>query len=86
MIGYPTHSLSTLQPLVGYPSALLKRYKATVKPNCARILAACGRLITFASGLGIRSGQMHNEARYLMRGKKFLRQKIGSCLGSPMSV
>ena len=69
MLGYPKHSLSTLQPLVGYPSALLKCCRATVKESCARILTGRERLITFASGLGICSGQMHTEARYSVRGK-----------------
>ena len=69
MLGYHTHSLSTLQPPVAYPSALLKCCKATVKPNCARILAACGRLITFALGLRIHSEQVDMRVRYPGRGK-----------------
>ena len=72
MLGYPTCLLSTLQPIVGYPSALSKCCRATVRPRCARILAAPRRLITFDSGVGIFSGQMHTEARYLVNGKKIL--------------
>ena len=68
MLGYPTHSLSTLQPLVGYPSALLKCCRATVKHNYARILAARGRLITFASSAGFQSEQVHIGFKYPMRG------------------
>ena len=74
MLGNPTHSLSTLQPLVGYPSALLKCCRATMKGSCARILTARGRLITFASGLRIRSGYMHT-------GKIILGGKLGLVLG-----
>ena len=72
MLGYPKNSLSTLHPPVGYPNALLKCCKATVKPNCARILATCGRLITFALGLRIRSGQVYTEVRYPGMGKNVL--------------
>jgi hypothetical protein len=68
VLGYPTHSLSTLHPLVGYPSAILKCYRATVKANCARILTARGKPITFASGAGFHSRQVHTEVRYLVRG------------------
>ena len=39
-----------------------------MKEKCARILAACGRLITFAPGLRIRSEQVHTEVRYPVRG------------------
>ena len=40
-----------------------------MKPNCARILAACGNLITFALGLKICSGQVDMRVRYPGRGK-----------------
>ena len=43
-----------------------------MRPRCARILAALGRLITFDSRVGIRSGQMHTEARYPVSGKNLL--------------
>ena len=43
-----------------------------MKPNCTRILAAYGRLITFAPGLGIRSEQVHTEVRYPGRGENVL--------------
>ena len=76
-LGYPTHSLSTLQPLVGYPSTLLKCCRATVKGSCARILTARGRLITFASGHRICSRQMHTEARYPVRGENVLGGRSG---------
>ena len=72
MLGYPTHLLSTLHPTVGYPSTLSKCCTLTVRPRWARILATPGRLITFDSGVGIRSGQMHTEARYPMSGKNIL--------------
>ena len=72
MIGYPKNILSTLQPTVGYPSTLSKCYRATVRQGCTRILTGRGRLITFSSRLGIRSGWMHTEARYLVRGKNVL--------------
>ena len=81
MLGYPTHLLSTLHPPVGYPSALLKCYRATVKLNCARILASCGRLITFAPGLGICSGQVHTEFRYTGRGRNVLGIILGLVSG-----
>jgi hypothetical protein len=81
VIGYPTHSLSILQPPVGYPSALLKCCRATVKLNCARILATCGRLITFAPGLGICSRQMHTEVRYPGRVKNVLGERSGLVSG-----
>ena len=81
MLGYPTHSLSTLKPPVGYPSALLNCCRAIVKHNCARILAACGRLITFALGLRIHSGQVHTEVRYPVRGKSISGGRLGLVLG-----
>ena len=81
MLRYPTQILSTLQPAVGYPNALSKCYKATVRPRCARILAACGRLITIDSGLGIHSGRMHTESRYTMSGKHLLCRRLGLVSG-----
>ena len=78
---YPTHPLSTLQPTVGYPSALFKCCRATVRPRCVRILATHGRLITFDSSLGIHSSQMHTEARYPMNGKNLLREIPGLVSG-----
>ena len=39
-IGYPTHSLSTLQPPVGYPSSLLKCCRPIVRGSCARFLTS----------------------------------------------
>ena len=81
MLGYLTHSLSTIKPLVGYPSALLKCCRATVKGSCARILTARGRLITFSSGLRIHSGKMHTEARYPVREKNFLGGRSGLVSG-----
>ena len=68
MLGYPMHSLSTLNPPIGYPHVLLKCCKATVKANYARILTARGRLINFASSVGFQSEQVHTKARYLVRG------------------
>jgi hypothetical protein len=52
-----------------------------VRPRCARILAARGRLITFDSGVGIRSDQMHAEARYPVSGKNFLGGILGLIIG-----
>ena len=69
MLGYPTHTLSSLKPHVGYPSALLKCCKATVKEKCARFPRQRGRLINFAPGLRIRSGQVDMRVRYLGRGE-----------------
>ena len=43
-----------------------------MRPRCARILAAPGRLITFDSGVRISVGRMHIEARYLVSGKNIL--------------
>ena len=40
-----------------------------MRQRCARILAARRRLITFAPGLGICSGQVDMRVRYLGRGK-----------------
>jgi hypothetical protein len=68
VLGYPTHYLSTLWPPIGYPSALLKCCRATVKANCARILTARGRLIIFSLGVGFQSEQVHTEVRYPVRG------------------
>ena len=52
-----------------------------MKGSCARILTARGRLITFASGLGIRSRQVHTEARYPMSGKNILGIRSSLVLG-----
>jgi hypothetical protein len=52
-----------------------------VKLNYARILAAYGRLITFAPGLGIHSRQVHTEVRYPGRGKHFLGGRSGLVSG-----
>ena len=52
-----------------------------MRPRCARILAARGRLITFASGLGICSGHMHTKARYLGRRKLLSYGRSGLVLG-----
>ena len=81
MLGYPTPPLSTLQPLVGYPSALCKCCRLTVRPRCGRILADSGRLITFDSGVAICSGQMHAEARYPVSGKNLLGGRSGLVSG-----
>ena len=81
MLGYPTHSLSTLQHPLGYPSALLKCCRATMKHNCARVLAARGRLITFALGAGFQSRQVHTEVRYLVMRNFVLGGRLGLFLG-----
>ena len=81
MIGYPTKPPSTLQPFVGYPSALSKCCTLTVKPRCARILTDAGRWITFDSGVRICSGQMHTKARYLVIWKKLLCGRSGLVSG-----
>ena len=47
-----------------------------MKHGCARILTSRGRLITFASGLGIRSRQMHTKVRYPGRGKNVLGRRL----------
>jgi hypothetical protein len=52
-----------------------------VKEKCARILAARGRLITFASGFRIRSGQAHSEDIYPVRGKNLLGGRSGLVSG-----
>ena len=71
-LGYPTHSLSTLQPFVGYPSRLLKCCTATVREKCTRFPKLRGRLINFAPWLKICSGQIDMRVRYLGRGKNSL--------------
>ena len=77
MLGYPTHLLSTLQPIVGYPSTLSKCGRVTVSQRCTRILAACGRLITFTPGLRIHSKQVHTEVGYLVRSKNIFGRRYG---------
>jgi hypothetical protein len=52
-----------------------------MKGSCARILTGRGRLITFASGLRIRSGWMDTEERYPVRGKNSLGGRSGLVLG-----
>ena len=52
-----------------------------MRQRCVKILAARGRLIIFDSGLGIRSKQVHTEARYLVRGKNVLGEILGLELG-----
>ena len=81
MLGYPTHLLSTLQPPVGYPSTLLKCCKATMRLNYARILAACGRLMTFVVGLRICSGQVDMRVRYPGSGKNASGARLSLVLG-----
>ena len=81
MLWYPAHLISNLQPTVGYPSALSKCCSATVRPRCTRILPARGRLITFDSGLRIRSSQIHTKARYLLSGKNILGRRSGFVSG-----
>ena len=44
-------------------------------------MVARGRLIIFYSGLGIRSGQMHTEARCPMRGKNASGARLSLVLG-----
>ena len=44
------------------------------------ILTDAGRWITFDSGVGIYSGQMHTEARYPVSGKKLLGGRSGLVL------
>ena len=51
-----------------------------MRPRCARILAARGRLINFDSGLGIHSGQIHTEARYPVSGTNLLGRRSGLVL------
>ena len=48
-----------------------------MRPRCARILAAPGRLITFDSGVGIRSDRMNNEDRYPLSVKNILGRRSG---------
>ena len=72
MLGYHTLPPSTIQPSVGYPITLSPHCRLTVKPKCVRKLTDAGRWITFDSGVGICSDQMHTEARCLMSGKKLL--------------
>ena len=52
-----------------------------MKPRCARILTDAGRWITFDSGVGIYSGQMHTEDRYPVSGKKLLGGRLGLVSG-----
>ena len=52
-----------------------------MKGSCARILTGRGRLITFASGLGIRSEQMHTKDSYPVRGKNVLGRRLGLVSG-----
>ena len=81
MIGYPTLLLSMLHIPLVYPRVLLKCCRATVKEKCARILAACGRLITFAPGLRIHFGQLHTKVRYSMRGNSVSGRRSGLVSG-----
>ena len=81
MLGYPTLPPSTLQPSVGYPSALSPHCWLTVKGRCARKVTEAGRSITFDSGVGICSGRMHTEARYLGSGKNILGGRSGLVSG-----
>ena len=52
-----------------------------MKANCARILIARGRLITFASGAGIHSGKMDMVVRCLMIGNSILGARSGLVFG-----
>ena len=52
-----------------------------MKPNCARIPAAYGRLITFAPGLRILSETVHIEVRYHGMGKDVLGRGSGLVSG-----
>ena len=52
-----------------------------MRPKCAGILAARGRLINFDSGIGIRFDQMHTEDRYLFSGKSLLGGRLGLVSG-----
>ena len=81
MIGYPTLPPSTLKPSIGYPSALSPHCWLTVKGRCARKVTEVGRWITFDSGVGIYSGQMHTKARYLGIGKNILGGRSGLVSG-----
>ena len=81
MIGYPTLPPSTLQPSVGYPSALSPHCWLTVKGRCARKVTEAGRWITFDSGVGICSSWMHIEARYPVNVKKLLGGRLGLLSG-----
>ena len=51
-----------------------------MKPRCARIVTDAKRWITFDSGVGICSGLMLTEARYLVIGKKLLGGILGLVL------
>ena len=53
-----------------------------MRQRCSRTLASHGRLITFSSGLGIRSGQVHTEAGYLVRGEIL----VGGILGLVLAL
>jgi hypothetical protein len=81
VLGYPKLHPSTIQPFLGYSSALSPHCRLTVKPKCARIVTDAGRWITFDSGVGICSGQMHTEARYQVSGKKLLGRRSDLFLG-----
>lgn len=52
-----------------------------MKPRCAMILTDVARWITFDSGVGICSGQMHTKARYPVSGKKILGRRSGLVSG-----
>ena len=52
-----------------------------MKPKYARILTDAGRWITFHSGVGICSGWMHTEARYLGSRRNILGGRSGLVLG-----
>ena len=81
MLGFPTLPPSTIQPSVGYPSALSPHCWLTVKGRCARKVTEVGRWITFDSGLGIHSSRMHTEARYPVSGKNILGRISGLVSG-----
>ena len=52
-----------------------------MKDRCARKVIEAGRWITFDSGVGICSGQMHTESRYPASGKKILGVRSGLVSG-----
>ena len=54
---------------VGYPSAPPSNCHPTMKRKCARIVQLTGRWLKSDSGVGISSGHMRIEARYLGRRK-----------------
>ena len=81
MLGYLEDLYRVEGGVLGYPSALSPHCQPTTERRCARKVQEAGRWIKFDSGVGICSGQMHTEARYLGRRKILLYGRSSLVLG-----